>query len=161
MEVSPDGADEYVAVRDAPQQGRQTNHPKPDEEDGYGKSTVAVTHTKLRDRAASDKAKAYWSERLGRARGAGRQKPRVTGAEGSRVRAALPRCTGRGAGCAPQEPRDQLPRSTFALPCAASIGRAAIRTPTLGGYAPLFENGLNCVCQLTEGVLRFIRQLVA
>lgn len=31
---------------------------------GHAKSTVAVTHTKLRDRAASDKAKAYWADRL-------------------------------------------------------------------------------------------------
>jgi hypothetical protein len=31
---------------------------------GEGKSAVAVVHTKLRDRAASDKAKQYWSERL-------------------------------------------------------------------------------------------------
>ena len=31
---------------------------------GNGKSAVAVTHTKLGDRAAMDKAKAYWTERL-------------------------------------------------------------------------------------------------
>jgi len=31
---------------------------------GPSKSAVALTHTKLRDRAASDKVKAYWTERL-------------------------------------------------------------------------------------------------
>lgn len=31
---------------------------------GNAKSAVAVVHTKLRDRAASEKAKAYWTERL-------------------------------------------------------------------------------------------------
>ena len=31
---------------------------------GPHKSTVALTHTKLRDRAASDKAKEYWTDRL-------------------------------------------------------------------------------------------------
>jgi hypothetical protein len=31
---------------------------------GPAKSVVAVTHTKLRDKAASDKAKAFWTDRL-------------------------------------------------------------------------------------------------
>ena len=31
---------------------------------GHGKSTVALGHTKLRDRAASGKAKAFWTDRL-------------------------------------------------------------------------------------------------
>jgi hypothetical protein len=31
---------------------------------GSAKSTVAVVHTKLRDRTASDKAKEYWAGRL-------------------------------------------------------------------------------------------------
>jgi hypothetical protein len=31
---------------------------------GHGKSAVALAHTKLRDRAASDEAKKYWTDRL-------------------------------------------------------------------------------------------------